>query len=73
MGIAFEGKTHFFAIEWLVLFCLRLRLRMENIVRLRNAYSRVQNKRAGTFIDFQVFFQSACSYFAQCLLVVLPT
>ena len=35
------------------------------------AYSSVRNKRAGTFINFQVFFQGACFYFAQDLLVML--
>ena len=26
-------------------------------------YSSVRNKRAGTFINFQAFFQATCSYF----------
>ena len=34
-------------------------------------YSRVQNKRAGTFINFQAFFQGACSYLAQYFLSIL--
>ena len=34
-------------------------------------YSWVRNKRAGTFINFQAFFQGARSYFAQYFLFIL--
>ena len=53
MKKAFERRTPFFAIESLL---------MLKIVTLER-YSRLPNKRAGTFINFWVLFQQAWALF----------